>query len=143
GRDFIQVTGRANYAKLSQWAFGRHVPGVASATFFVDNPEALQTDQFAFLGFAWYWSTRRSKAGQSLNDMADARNIEGATYMVNGGYNGLADRKIYYARALAANADLLDPQPQDDWEALMASDEKYCSRSIYRDSNAKTMRPID
>lgn len=119
GRDFLQVTGRSNYTKLSAWAFARKIPGVDSPTFFVDHPEKLGTDQFAFLGFAWYWTTRRNQAGQSLNDMADARNIDGATYMVNGGYNGLDSRKAFYAKALAANADLLDPTPTDPLEELL------------------------
>jgi putative chitinase len=112
GRSFIQVTGRANYTKLSGWAFANgHVP---TPTFFVDNPERLAEDQYAFLGVTWYWTTQRP-----MNDAADARNIELATKYVNGGYNGLDDRKAIYARALGHNAELLDPVSADPWEELM------------------------
>lgn len=137
GRDFLQITGRANYLALSKWAFSVGVPGVTSPTFFVDSPGLLAEDEFAFVGFAWYWITRRNGNGQSLNDVSDARNIDEATRMINGGYNGLDDRKAFYARALAANTDLLDPTDSEEPVEL------HTSRSIYRTSNTRTMRGDD
>lgn len=136
GRDFLQITGRAHYLALSQWAFSTGVPGVTSPTFFVDNPEQLATDFFAFLGFAWYWKISRPQ----LNALADARDIVGATKAVNGGTNGLDSRKAYYAKALAANADLLDPSDDDDDEE---DGVLQTSRSIYRTSNDATMSGSD
>lgn len=124
GRSFIQVTGRSNYTKLSGWAF--QLGKVPTPTYFVDNPERLSDDQYAFLGVTWYWTTQRP-----MNDAADARNVEQATYYVNGGYNGLDDRKAIYARALGHNAELLDPAPSDPVEALLMSDAAYPSWSIY------------
>ncbi|URC18152.1 lysin A [Mycobacterium phage Zenteno07] len=113
GRSFIQVTGRSNYTKLSGWAHSKgYVP---TPSYFVDNPDALDDDQYAMLGVTWYWTTQRP-----MNDAADARNLELATRYVNGGQNGLAHRREIYNRALRENANLLPTTPVDPWEELMA-----------------------
>ncbi|UXE04421.1 lysin A [Mycobacterium phage Funsized] len=116
GRSFIQVTGKSNYAKLSGWAFEHgYVP---TRDYFVVNPDRLDDDEFAFLGVTWYWTTQRP-----MNDAADARNLELATRYVNGGLNGLDDRRAIYNRALAHNAELLGgptSAPPDPWEELMS-----------------------
>lgn len=136
GRDFLQITGRANYASLSRWAYSIGARGVTSATFFVDDPDALATDRFAFLGFAWYWKVARA----GLNAAADGRNLEEATRLINGGQNGIDDRRRRYLAALAVNADLLDPIDTDDDEE---DGVLQTSRSIYRTSNAATMTGND
>jgi len=100
GRGPIQVTGRRNYTVLSKWA---HEKGyVPSTTFFLDNPDALASDQYGFLGAVWYWTTQRP-----LNDLADKRDIAAATRAINGGSNGLADRQLRYQRCLNLGAALL------------------------------------
>lgn len=124
GRSFIQVTGKNNYAKLSGWAFDNgHVP---TRTWFLDHPDTLDDDQYAFLGVTWYWTTQRP-----MNAAADARNLELATRYVNGGQNGIDDRRNIYNRALAENANLLDPTPSDPLEALLMSNVEVESWSIY------------
>jgi predicted chitinase len=85
GRSFIQITGRANYGKLSKWAHSERL--VPSATYFVEHPAQLATDQYVWLGPVWYWTVARS-----MNRFADAGDIEGATRAVNGGLNGFGDR---------------------------------------------------
>lgn len=113
GRSFIQVTGKNNYSKMSGWAFEHgYVP---TRDWFVIHPDTLDDDEYAFLGVTWYWTTQRP-----MNDAADARNLELATRYVNGGTNGLDDRRTIYNRALAHNAELLDPATTDPWEELMA-----------------------
>lgn len=93
GRGPIQVTGRWNYTNLSKWAYGKgYIP---TPTFFVDNPEALASDKYGFLGVVWYWTTQRP-----LNDAADAGDVTLATKYVNGGTHGLDERKATYGRAL-------------------------------------------
>lgn len=100
GRGPIQVTGLRHYRVLSQWA---HSNGyVPSPRFFVDDPDALASDQYGFLGLVWYWVTQRP-----LNDLADARDIVGATRAINGGTNGLPDRQLRYQRCLNLGAALL------------------------------------
>ena len=122
GRSYIQVTGKSNYAKMSGWAFEHgYVP---TRDYFVVNPDRLDDDEFAFLGVTWYWTTQRP-----MNAAADARNLELATRYVNGGQNGLGDRRNIYNRALAQNANLLNAVSADPWEELMAT--KVKSLSIY------------
>ena len=77
GRGPIQVTGRNNYSTLSKWAFERNL--VPSATFFVDQPEQLGSDQYGFIGVVWYWTSARD-----MNKFADAGDIEGGSVAVNG-----------------------------------------------------------
>ena len=113
GRGWIQITGRANYGALSQWAFARRL--VPTSTFFVDHPEQLATDAYVWLGPVWYWTTH------GLNSYADAGDVEGATRVINGGLNGLAERERRWQACLALGTRLLDPQP-DLLEELMALD---------------------
>lgn len=100
GRGPIQVTGRHNYTVLSQWAFDKGL--VPSPTFFVDDPGQLASDKYGFIGVTWYWMTQRP-----MNDAADARDIVLATKYVNGGLNGLEDRRTRWNRCLAMGEGLL------------------------------------
>jgi hypothetical protein len=91
GRGPIQITGRHNYRKLSEWAFTKgYVP---SPTYFEDRPEELEKDQYAFLGAIWYWTEARPK----INEFCDWDNLEDSlvavTKAINGGTNGLDDRR--------------------------------------------------
>lgn len=89
GRDFIQITGRANYRALSKWAMARN-------KFFPDfeaNPEALEKPQHLGIGALWYWTTRIPRV------FITEGNIEMITRRVNGGLNGFADRLRYYDRS--------------------------------------------
>lgn len=100
GRGPIQVTGRSNYTRLSQWAFVKGL--VPTAKFFVDNPTQLASDKYGFLGAVWYWT-----AARDMNSFADRGDIEGASVAVNGGYNGYQDRVARWNRCLAIGAALL------------------------------------
>lgn len=96
----IQVTGRHNFTVLSQWAHSKGL--VPTPTYFVDNPDELRGDRYGFVGVVWYWTTQRP-----MNDAADARDLVRATQYVNGGQNGIDDRRNRYNGALAMGADLL------------------------------------
>lgn len=134
GRDFIQITGRHNYTKLSQWA---HRTGLTSSpTFFVDNPQALATDLHAFTGVTWYWTVARN-----MNSFADKNDLLGATRAVNGGTHGLDDRREFYARALAMGNALLDSE--NPWEELIMSTTPISSKSHYRIDNKANATPLD
>jgi putative chitinase len=90
GRGLIQVTGRHNARRMSK-VLGQDFEG---------NPELLRRFPWAMLTAAVFWDDHR------LNDYADADNILTVTRRINGGTNGLADRKLYLGRAkraLAAN----------------------------------------
>jgi len=116
GRGAIQVTGKNNYREFSKWA---HEKGYApTPTFFVDDPDQLESDRYALLGAVWYWTTQRP-----LNSLADARDIAGATRAINGGTNGLADRQLRYQRCLSIGARLL-PRKTAAEELTMADIER-------------------
>jgi len=83
GRGPIQLTGRSNYRVAGQ-ALGINLEG---------NPARAKDPDVAFRIAGWYWQSR------NLNSYADAGNFREVTRLINGGYNGLADREAYYRRA--------------------------------------------
>lgn len=87
GRGLIQVTGRANYGRASQALFGDDR--------LLKNPELLEQPEWAAKSAVWYWSTR------NLNALADKDRFTDITRAINGGTNGLEDRKARYRYALA------------------------------------------
>lgn len=84
GRGLIQLTGRDNYLKASQ----------AIGVNFILNPELLETPQYAVQVSCWWWRKH------GCNELADTQDIEAVTRRVNGGLNGIADRKKWYNLAL-------------------------------------------
>lgn len=87
GRGLIQVTGRDNYAKASQALFGDDR--------LLRTPELLEQPEWAAKSAVWYWTTRK------LNLLADGGQFTDLTRAINGGTNGLEDRKARYRAALA------------------------------------------
>lgn len=83
GRGLIQLTGRANYAR-----FGPKI-GID----LVAHPERASEPGPAVALAVAYWNDRR------LNDLADRDDVVGITRKINGGVNGLADRKHALSRA--------------------------------------------
>ena len=84
GRGLIQLTGRTNYTMASKFL------GID----FVNNPEWLEEPIHATAVSAWWWKMK------GLNSIADTGDFRRVTRTVNGGYNGMADRLVYYNRAL-------------------------------------------
>lgn len=88
GRGLIQITGRLNYAKC----------GAALDLDLLNHPELLEEDRNAVLSACWFWESR------GLTALAEAGKFLVVTRRINGGLNGLADRKEYLLRARAAFA---------------------------------------
>lgn len=86
GRGYIQLTGRANYRAYSDFL------GVDLVAF----PDVVASLPFAAHVAGWYWNSRR------INEYADADDIRRVTRAINGGYNGLADRREWLAKVKAA-----------------------------------------
>ncbi len=86
GRGPIQLTGRANYVKASAH-FGID---------FVSNPETVAHPDYGLRIAGWFWDTH------GLNPLADTGNFDRITRIINGGYNGLAEREAYWRRAKLA-----------------------------------------
>ncbi|WP_152622858.1 glycoside hydrolase family 19 protein [Archangium violaceum] len=85
GRGPIQLTGRANY----------RTAGKALGVALEDNPTRAAEPDVAFRVAAWYWGSR------GLNSLADTGNFREITRLINGGYNGMADREAFWAKAKA------------------------------------------
>jgi putative chitinase len=86
GRGLIQVTGKRNYAKCSQALFGDNR--------LLEHPEILEEPKYAALSAAWYWKLN------NLNRLSS--DIMAQTKAINGGYNGLEDRRARMSVALKA-----------------------------------------
>lgn len=80
GRGIFQLTGRANYAAMSK-KIGLDL---------VAEPDLAANPETALRIACEYWRTR------GLNKLADANDIEAITRKINGGLNGLADRRANF-----------------------------------------------
>jgi predicted chitinase len=101
GHGPIQITGRHNHTAVSRWAFEQKYTD--DPNLFVNRPELLGSDQYGFLGAAWYWTVARP----NINAMCDAGDLNGVTRAINGGLNGIDERRARYDRALAFGDRLL------------------------------------
>ena len=90
GRGIFQLTGRANYRRV----------GTELGLPLETTPELAASPRNAVLIAAQYW------ADHDLNASADADDIVTVTRRINGGLNGLEDRRRYLKRALLALAPL-------------------------------------
>lgn len=83
GRGIFQLTGRANYRSVGK-SLGVDLEG---------SPELAADPALSVRIACDYWKAR------GINAKADADDLEGVTRKINGGLNGLADRKTYLDRA--------------------------------------------
>lgn len=83
GRGPIQITGRANYQSA----------GDGIGLDLVETPEAVLRPLVGCDVAGWFWLSRK------LNSLADVDNIRHITMRVNGGSNGLEDRRGWLNRA--------------------------------------------
>lgn len=100
GHGPIQVTGRYNHRKFTEWS-RRMFPGIAVPDFEA-TPEAINTDPWEGLSPLWYWA-EGNPTGKSLNVYADAHNSEAVRRKINGGLNGYVEllERIWPRVALA------------------------------------------
>ena len=109
GRGIIQITGRANYRKI----------GEKLTLPLEEQPELAAQPRHAVLIAAQYWKDRK------LNAPADKDDILTITKRINGGYNGLDDRRRYLSRAKnalgIAPVALLSPEAPEPTPAREAS----------------------
>lgn len=85
GRGIFQLTGRANYERAGK-AIGQPLTA---------QPELAERPDIAVTTACDYWQSR------GLSALADRDDVLGVTRKVNGGNNGLADRKVQLAKAKA------------------------------------------
>lgn len=88
GRGLIQITGRANYK-----AYNDYLVKGGMTVDLLKTPELLSKPLGAVKSAMWFWQTH------GLNELADRDDILAITRRINGGTNGLTQRKLYYQRA--------------------------------------------
>jgi predicted chitinase len=81
GRGYIQLTGRTNYSQA-----GRDL-----GLDLVKNPDQASTPDIGAKTSVWFWKTNVQPRVSNWDD------VNTITKIVNGGYNGLEDRKMRYA----------------------------------------------
>lgn len=95
GRGYIHLTGRSNYMNAGQ-ALGLDL---------VHHPELAENPNTAARIAVWFW-----QRDPRLGSRARARSVSGVTRIVNGGLNGLADRKRRFKQYL----EILDTDNSDE-----------------------------
>lgn len=102
GRGPIQTTGKANYARAQKRMrdFGIEVD-------LLSQPELLATPRYGILAACIYWQDKK------LNALADKDDLRAITKKVNGGYNGLEDRRRYLDRARRLITQTMAARPDD------------------------------
>lgn len=97
GRGIFQLTGRANYADM----------GKKLGIDLVGDPEIAAHPDVALEIACMYWKSRK------INVLADADDVVGVTKKINGGTNGLQDRKanLVTAKRLWLHDDDAPPAP--------------------------------
>lgn len=86
GRGLLQVTGRANYARV----------GRALGIDLERSPDLLSAPGLASRSAGCFW------ASHALNEYADSGDFVLLTRRINGGTNGLADRQVLWGAAKTA-----------------------------------------
>lgn len=84
GHGLIQITGYSNHLAVSR-ALGIDA---------VNNPTILCKPQYAALSAGWFWNKHK------LNEFADQDRFTAMTKVINGGTNGIIDRKRWYRNNL-------------------------------------------
>lgn len=95
GRGLIQITGFSNYSAYSKWKYGDDRV--------VQNPSILQEIPDCVDASLWYWCIYRP----ACRSFALADDIVGVTRKINGGKNGLDDRKKRLEEAKMLFKDLV------------------------------------
>ena len=104
GRGLLQTTGRAAYHKYSQlWNVG-----------FEDSPDLIVAPEHALKPALSEWD-----AGH-LNAAADANDIAVITHWINGGYNGLNERKAWFAKIWSFAKDRTPVEQTIEWRVQQA-----------------------
>lgn len=89
GRGLKQLTGKANYRAFTAWARQRF----PDAPDFAADPDRVAEFPWAFVSAVWFWDAN------GLSRLADNDDTLAITKRVNGGLNGLADRRAAVRKA--------------------------------------------
>lgn len=95
GRGPMQITGRDNYVACGLALGIDLIDDIADPG---DNkdPDRLKWPEYATLSAVWFWTTGNGSI--DLNLLADRGWFKTITRIINGGFNGLSDRRLYWDR---------------------------------------------
>jgi predicted chitinase len=126
GRGPIQLTGRANYRTYGQ-KLGLDL---------IANPKLAATPSVGFRIAGLFWKSH------GLNELADEEKLRQITRRINGGFNGLADREMYYRRArLVLSRD--DAQPTEPINVTVNGLDVPNARPFWRNGHVMlAIRPV-
>lgn len=82
GRGIVQLTGHDNYKACSLAVFQDER--------LLESPDWLESKEGCVVGACWFWISR------FINKAADAEDTDAVTRLVNGGLNGIDDRRARY-----------------------------------------------
>ncbi|MGC6429436.1 MAG: glycoside hydrolase family 19 protein [Jejuia sp.] len=92
GRGIFQLTGKTNYANFKTWYNAKYDPDKD----FVKSPDVLKdNDTIAILSALWFYKI--NVIDKVVIDSATT--VKKVTKKVNGGYNGMDDRKKHFKKA--------------------------------------------
>lgn len=87
GRGPIQITGKYNYINCSKYLF--------NDSRLVEKPDLILLDkEICIMSACWYWSIK------NINRSCDKKDILTMTKLINGGTNGIADRRVRFNKYL-------------------------------------------
>ena len=84
GRGIVQLTGHDTYRDCSMAVFGDDR--------LLSSPDWLESKEGCVIGACWFWNVYKN-----INPVADTDDVEAVTRLVNGGLNGIDDRKAKYS----------------------------------------------
>lgn len=84
GRGFIQLTGKTNYTLFAE-SVNKNLD---------DTVNYLETTEGAIESACWFWKKN------GLNELSDKKDVLGMTRRINGGTNGLDDRRAKWDKAM-------------------------------------------
>jgi len=124
GRGLIQLTGKDNYRKFSDWS-GEEV---------VDAPQRV-AEEFPLLSALFYWDTN------SLNKYADEDDLRGLTKRINGGYNGLPHRSqlLDLAKQLLGTDSAVPSKKEDRYQVSASSLNLRADPKVGNDNVVKSL----
>lgn len=130
GRGWIQITGRANYRKY----------GALLGLPLEEEPELAATEEHAAFIAGAYWQQR------GLNDLADRDDLLTITRRINGGLNGLADRRTCLAHARAVlsldDPDVPSDDPEEPLRILLRGAELPFTAFLRHNTSWAPLRPL-
>lgn len=86
GAGYLQLTGRENYTRFASYINDDNV---------IDYGYRYVAEKYPFTSAGFWWMDNK------MNELCDnGASVERVTKKVNGGYNGLYDRKYYFERCL-------------------------------------------